>query len=81
MKRFVVAQQDLDIYLASDASLGRSAEEIFQGPIADALTHTGQLAMLRRLAAAPVRAENYAKAHIEVGRVGLDQSADRSEFG
>jgi len=79
-QRFFAAQAALDAYLASDAPLGRSAEEIFQGPIADALTHTGQLCMLRRLADAPVRAENYAKATIEAGRLGRDQSGDRVEW-
>ncbi|MDQ3949322.1 MAG: hypothetical protein M3282_03165 [Gemmatimonadota bacterium] len=64
-----------------DAPLGFTAEVIFQGPIADALTHVGQLAMLRRLAGSPVRGENYAKAHIVSGRVGMDQAPPRAEFG
>ncbi|MDP9177794.1 MAG: hypothetical protein M3O61_08955 [Gemmatimonadota bacterium] len=79
-ERFFAALAALDAYLASDAPLVAKAEEIFQAPIADALTHTGQLSLLRRLADAPVRPENYARAHIEAGRVGRDQSADRSEF-
>ena len=69
-----------DAYLASDAPLGRSAEMLFQGPVADALTHVGQIALLRRLAGAPVRAENYAKAGIVAGRVGPEQAAPRREF-
>jgi hypothetical protein len=48
--------------------------------MADALTHVGQIAMLRRLAAAPIKGENYFKAEIAAGRVGLDQSAPRREF-
>jgi hypothetical protein len=79
-QRFFAAQVALDAYLASDAPLGRSAEELFQGPIADALTHTGQLSMMRRLADSPVRPENYAKAHIEAGRLGRDQSGERVEW-
>jgi hypothetical protein len=79
--RFHAALERLDAQLASDAPLGRSAEQIFQGPIADALTHVGQLAMLRRLAGSPVRAENYAKAEIVAGRVGAEQAAPRLEFG
>ncbi|HYN82613.1 MAG TPA: hypothetical protein VES88_14050 [Gemmatimonadaceae bacterium] len=79
-ERFFAAQAALDAYLAGDAPLVAKAGEIFQAPIADALTHTGQLSLLRRLADAPVRPENYARAHIEVGRVGRDQSADRAEF-
>jgi hypothetical protein len=61
-------------------SLGHPVEQIFQGPIADALTHVGQLALLRRLAGAPVRPESYARAHIAAGRVGPDQPAERIEF-
>lgn len=53
---------------------------IFQGPIADALTHVGQLALLRGLAGSAVRPESYAKAEITVGRVGRDQSVVRKEF-
>jgi hypothetical protein len=78
--RFFASVAALDDYLASDAPLGASAEQLFQAPIADALTHTGQLNLLRRLADAPVRGENYSVAHIEAGRVGRDQSADRTEF-
>ena len=79
-ERFFSSIAALDAYLASDSPLVAPAEQIFQAPIADALTHTGQLNLLRRLADAPVRGENYARAHIEAGRVGRDQSADRSEF-
>jgi hypothetical protein len=79
--RFYAALERLDAYLASDEPLGMSAETIFQGPIADALTHVGQLAMLRRLAGSPVRGENYANANIVVGRVGMDQTPPRAEFG
>jgi hypothetical protein len=79
--RFHEALAVLDAYLASDAPLGSPAEMIFQGPVADALTHVGQLAMLRRLVGSPVRGENYAKATIVVGRVGADQTPPRVEFG
>lgn len=78
--RFFERLQLLDVYLASDAPLGFVPEKLFQGPIADALTHVGQLAMLRRLAGSPVRGENYFKADIAAGRVGPDQSAARREF-
>ena len=66
--------------LASDQPLGNPPEKLFQGPIADAFTHVGQIAMLRRMAGSPVKAENYFKADIEVGRVGADQSKPRVEF-
>lgn len=78
--RFFAAAEAFDAYLASDEPLGWSVERLFQGPIADALTHTGQINMLRRLAGGPVRGENYAKAEIAAGRVGADQSAKRVEF-
>ena len=78
--RFFAALQELDSYLASDAPLGYPAEKIFQGPIADALTHVGQIAFLRRMAGAPVRGENYFKAEIVMGLVGKEQSEKRLEF-
>lgn len=80
VRRFFNALAQLDSYLATDGPLSRSAERIFQGPIADALTHVGQLTMLRRLGGAPVRGENYEKAEIIAGRVGPEQSARRVEF-
>jgi hypothetical protein len=78
--RFFAGAQRLDDYLGSDEPLGFAAEKLFQGPVADALTHTGQLAMLCRLAGAPVRGENYFKADIAAGRVGAEQSPPRREF-
>jgi hypothetical protein len=78
--RFFAALKELDSYLASGAPLGYPAEKIFQGPIADALTHVGQISMLRRMSGAPVRGESYFKAEIVVGRVGEEQSTKRVEF-
>jgi hypothetical protein len=78
--RFFAALTALDQYLASDEPLAVSEEELFQGPVADALTHVGQLAMLRRMAGAPIRGENYFKADIEAGRVGAEQKPARQEF-
>lgn len=72
--RFFAALEALDAYLASDAPLLTPAERLFQGPIADALTHVGQIAMMRRLAGSPVRGENYFRADIVTGRVGPEQS-------
>jgi hypothetical protein len=56
------------------------AEKIFRGPVADSLSHVGQIAMLRRLHGAPIRGENYFRAEIETGRVGQDQAAPVREF-
>jgi hypothetical protein len=78
--RFFAALKKFDDYLASPEPLHSSADGLFQGPIADALTHIGQLAMLRRLAGCKIKGENYFKAEISTGRVGVDQAAPRREF-
>ena len=78
--RFFRGLQALDTRLASGAALGFPAEKLFQGPIADAFTHVGQIAMLRRLAGAPIKGENYFRADIAAGRVGPDQAAPGREF-
>lgn len=80
VSRFFFLLKEFDAYLASDAPLGFAVEKIFQGPIADALTHVGQLALLRRMAGAAVRGENYFKAEIVAGRVEAEQSSARVEF-
>ena len=80
VQRFFAALQAFDEYLASDAPLNAPVEKLFQGPIADALTHTGQIAMLRRMAGCPMRGENYFVAEITTGRVGPDQAAPKREF-
>jgi len=79
-KRFFAALLSFDDYLASDAPLDASADKLFQGPVADALTHVGQIAMLRGIAGSSIRAENYFKAEITVGRVGAEQTPPRREF-
>jgi hypothetical protein len=79
-KRFFEALHKFDDYLASDAPLECSAEGLFQGPVADALTHVGQIAYLRRLSGAPIRAENYFKAAIAAGTVGMEQRPPKMEF-
>ena len=78
--RFHAALKSFDDYLASDSELSASCERLFQGPIADALTHVGQLTMLRRLAGTPMKGENYSRAKIEAGRVGADQEKPKREF-
>lgn len=79
-ERFHASIKKFDDYLASGGSLQAPAEKLFQGPIADALTHVGQLAMLRRIAGCPIRGENYFAAEITAGRVGADQAAPRNPF-
>ncbi len=78
--RFFAALEAFDQRLASDVPLACSVEGLFQGPIADSLTHVGQIAMLRRLAGSPVRGENYFKAEIKAGRVGPEQAMPKFEF-
>ena len=78
--RFFAALKKLDAFLASGDPLGSSTEKIFQGPVADAFTHIGQIAILRRMAEAPVKGENYYVAAIEVGRVGAEQAKPKREF-
>jgi len=69
VSRFFSAEKAFDSYLASDAPLACSVEKLIQGPIGDALTHVGQIVMLRRLAGKPVRVESYFTAEIVAGRV------------
>lgn len=78
--RFFEVLRRFDERLASDRPLAASPERLFQGPVADALTHIGQLTMLRRLAHAPIKGENYYAADIVSGRVGPEQRAPKVEF-
>ncbi|HXJ06380.1 MAG TPA: hypothetical protein VNH65_14840 [Candidatus Acidoferrum sp.] len=78
--RFFASLKKFDDYLASQEPLRSTAEGLFQGPIADALTHIGQIAMLRRLAGCPIKGENYFKAEVLTGRVGFEQATARREF-
>jgi len=80
VERFFASLKKFDEYLASGAELHEGPAALFQGPIADSLTHIGQIAMLRRMAGCPVKGENYHKAEIVAGRVGAEQSAPRREF-
>ncbi len=79
-QRFYSALKRFDDYLSSANPLHAPAEKLFQGPIADALTHVGQIAMLRRISGQPMKGESYYVADIAVGRVGPEQAAPRKEF-
>jgi hypothetical protein len=72
VSRFFSTAKRLDSYLASDAPLACPVERLIQGPVGDALTHVGQIVMMRRLAGSPVRAESYFTADIVPGMVGED---------
>lgn len=80
VERFFATLQRFDDFLASDAALAVPPERLFQGAVADSLTHIGQLAMLRRLAGAQIKSENYSRADIVQGRVGVEQTAPKREF-
>jgi hypothetical protein len=79
-ERFFRGLAALDRALAASDEKSLDAQAIFQGPVADALTHVGQLAMLRGMSGTPVRPESYARAEIRVGVVGEEQSSQRTEF-
>ena len=78
--RFFRTLGAFDAYLASNEALAAPAEQLFQGPLADALTHVGQLTMLRRLSGAAMKSENYYRADIAAGRVGSEQIPPKREF-
>lgn len=80
MERFFGALKTFDDYLASGKEIHAPLEKLFQGPVADALTHVGQLAMMRRMAGSKMRGENYYVAEMVVGRVGIEQAAPKREF-
>jgi hypothetical protein len=80
VERFFAALKKFDDFLASDKPVHASFEKLFQGPVADSLTHVGQINILRRLARAPVKGESYYDAAIETGRVSADQPAPKFEF-
>src|SRR5580692_3413854 len=74
VQRFFVSLTKFDDFLATNEPLQAPPEKLLQAPIADALTHIGQIAILRRLAGDPVKGENYYKAEIVIGRVSADQA-------
>ena len=78
--RFYAALDGLDRAAQSPEPHPVPLERLFQAPIADALTHIGQLALLRRMAGAPVLGESYRKAEIVAGRLGRDQAPPGREF-
>jgi hypothetical protein len=78
--RFFSALKTFDDFLASDAPINAPIDRLMQGPVADALTHVGQLAMLRRLSGSPAFGENFFVADVAVGRVGADQPAAVQPF-
>jgi hypothetical protein len=80
VERFFAGLAALDRELSADGAFTGSIEKLIQGPLADALTHVGQLAMLRGMSGAPIRPESYARAEIAAGRVGVEQAPPGREF-
>jgi hypothetical protein len=78
--RFFESLQTLDAFLATGGELHAPVERLLQGPVADALTHVGQLAMLRRLSGSPTHGESFFDAEIKAGQVGADQPAAARPF-
>jgi hypothetical protein len=78
--RFFAALKAFDDFLAGEQPISCELTRLFQGPVADALTHVGQLAMLRRMSGAGIGGENYFVAEIETGRVGADQAPPKRTF-
>ncbi len=80
VERFFSTLTAFDRRLAAGGTPAVPLERLLQGPVADSLTHVGQLAMMRRLAGVPMRSENYVRADIVPGRVGAEQTAPSREF-
>jgi hypothetical protein len=80
VERFFSALKKFDDYLASSEPVRSTPEKLLQGPIADALTHVGQIAMLRRIGGEPLKGESYYEAEIMVGHVGAEQAKPKREF-
>jgi hypothetical protein len=63
-ERFFAGIRELDAFLASEAELAFPVEKFIQGPIGDALTHIGQLVMLRRMFGEPISEQAYFEAEL-----------------
>ncbi len=79
-QRFFQSLGALDAFLDSGGELKAPIERLMQGPVTDALTHVGQLSMLRRLSGSPTHGENFYLAAIALGQVGADQPAPVQPF-
>jgi hypothetical protein len=74
--RFHLMVEDVAGHIEAGTPLaeGMTEERLLQGPFSDAMTHAGQLAMLRRLAGVPVPPENFIVAEITAERLGINQA-------
>lgn len=77
--RFHATLESLHRDFADDTLHAKISDEQFlQGPLADAMTHVGQLAFLRRLHGSPIPPENFILAAIDSQHVGAEQALPRS---
>lgn len=79
-QRFFAALSAFDAYLAGAEPVHAELERLLQGPVADAISHVGQLAMMRRLAGFKIPGENYYVADIKAGQTGMDQPQPVKRF-
>ncbi|MGI9037806.1 MAG: hypothetical protein ACR2GQ_02990 [Gemmatimonadota bacterium] len=81
IERFHEVLGDLGRLIAEEDFVEFSSRELLQGPLADVMTHAGQLAMLRRLHGSPVPPENFIDAEVDAANLGRAQpeaaAADR----
>ena len=73
VEHFYETLRRLDTSIARGKPRKVTEEQLLQGPLSDAMTHVGQLSMLRRLTGSPIPSENFIFANIRVGGVGPDQ--------
>lgn len=80
VQRFHAALASIDEALASSDPITVPIDRWYQGPFADALTHIGQLAMLRRMSGAPMKGEAYFYADVRPGQVGPEQTPAEPKY-
>lgn len=75
IERFHATLELLALDFADPTSAASISDEQFlHGPLADTMTHVGQLALLRRLAGAPVPSENFIYADVRAANLSATQS-------
>ena len=79
VERFFALLRELGDQIGERRDLADTlADQLLQGPLADAMTHAGQLALLRRLSGSPIAPEDFYVAAIDASRLGAEQASPRS---